>query len=150
MNTTGYYDPISAVRPILPGGSEAWRFELNHFQGGPAVCDFNKMMPALADACFDDMTREPCDDRDDGFNKTSSVPVLGHETDSCAVWFEYARKVYVFTTKSGWTIHIGSAHVDKCYLGITYKIGDTTTFSAGPYDESLGVPVAVHFKTGKA
>ena len=144
MNTTGYYDPISAVRPILPGGSEAWRFELNHFQGGPAVCDFNKMMLAWADACIDAMTREPCDDRDDGFNKTSSgrtVRVDFHPTLGTYVCVPY---------ENGCDHTLGNLHYLSGYLGITYKIGDTTTFSAGPYDESLGVPVAVHFKTGKA
>lgn len=145
MNTTGYYDPINTVRPILPGGSEAWRFELKHFQGEPAVCDFNKMMLALADACFDDMTREPCDDRDDGIKnksqpETIQIPVVTRYLGSNQ-WYGYILHPHWYGEQDIFDLsHIAG------YLGITYRLGDTTTFSAGPYDESLGIPVTAHFR----
>lgn len=105
---------------------------------------FNNAMLALVDACFDDMTSEPCDDSDDGFNKTSSTKEVTVFDDNGRFFFDVSD--LDICTDEDPVERLRNAHAYEGYLGITYKVGDTTTFSPGPYDESLGVPVTVHFK----
>lgn len=81
---------------------------------------------------------EPCDDRDDGAKLNlpvvtmfAGLPEYGFYFRHPHWWNEWKLK------KAVWL---------STFLGITYRLGDTTTFSAGPYDESLGTPVTVHFR----
>jgi len=134
-----WYDREPRPTPDRP---RIWDDTVPNVHAGDA---FNAAMLALADACFDDMTREPCDDRDDGFNKTSSISDLENSVSYLVSTDPFYDSV-VYIGKGGWTHNVVVAHELPNFLGIVYKVGDTTTFSPGPYDESLGVPVTVHFK----